>query len=85
MLRSLIHQELLVHLMSARFLAAVVITLVLVVANTGVLLDEHERRVASYSQQEKVHHQKAVAAETYSMLKLFVERPLTPSVSLVRG
>ena len=78
MLRNLIRQELLSHLMSARFLAAVVITLLLVVANTVVLIDAHENRVANYSQQEKVHHEKAVEAETYSTLKLFVERPPNP-------
>ena len=50
MLHTLIRQELLAHLMSARFLAAVVITLLLVVANTVVLIDEHENRLASYSQ-----------------------------------
>lgn len=78
MLRTLISQELLSLMMSARFLAAVVITLLLVVANTVVLIDEHENRVASYSQQEKVHREKAVAAETYSRLELFVERPPNP-------
>ena len=78
MLHTLIRQELLTHLMSARFLAAVVITLLLVVANTIVLIDDHENRVASYSQQEKVHHEKAIAAETYSRLNLFVERPPNP-------
>ncbi len=78
MLHTLIRQELLTHLMSARFLAAVVITLLLVVANTIVLIDDHENRVASYSQQEKVHREKAVAAETYSRLELFVERPPNP-------
>ena len=78
MLRTLISQELLSLMMSARFLAAVVITLLLVVANTIVLIDEHENRVASYSQQEKVHREKAVAAETYSRLELFVERPPNP-------
>ena len=78
MLRTLIRQELLTHLMSARFFVAVVITLLLVVANTVVLIDEHENRVANYSQQEKVHREKAVAAETYSRLELFVERPPNP-------
>ena len=78
MLRTLINQELLSLMMSARFLAAVVITLLLVVANTVVLIDEHENRVASYSQQEKVHREKAVEAETYSRLELFVERPPNP-------
>jgi len=43
-----------------------------------VLIDAHENRVVSYSQQVKVHHEKAVGAETYSMLELFVERPPNP-------
>ncbi|MDE0011312.1 MAG: ABC transporter permease subunit [Candidatus Poribacteria bacterium] len=78
MLYTLIRQEILTLMMSARFLAAVVITLLLVVANTIVLIDEHKNRVASYSQQEQVHHEKAIAAETYSQLELFVERPPNP-------
>ncbi len=44
MLRTLIRQELLSHLMSARFFAAVAITLLLVVANAVVLLEDYERR-----------------------------------------
>ena len=60
MLPTLIRQELLSYLMSARFLAAVIITLLLVVANTVVLIDAHENRMVNYSQQEKVHHEKAV-------------------------
>ena len=51
MLRTLIRQELLMHLMSARFFAAVVITLLLVVANTFVLIGAYEERLADYSQQ----------------------------------
>ena len=78
MLYTLIRQEILTLMMSARFLAAVVITLLLVVANTIVLIDEHKNRVTSYSQQEQVHHEKAIAAETYSQLELFVERPPNP-------
>ena len=39
MLRTLIRQEILGHLMSARFLTTVVITLLLVVANAVVLLE----------------------------------------------
>ncbi|RKU37336.1 hypothetical protein C6496_09590 [Candidatus Poribacteria bacterium] len=85
MLHTLIRQELVGHLMSARFLAAVVITLLLVVANTVVLIDAHENRVASYSQQAKVHREKAVEAETYSQLKIFVERPPNPLSLLSAG
>lgn len=78
MFRNLIRQELLSHLMSARFLAAVVITLLLVVANAVVLLEDYERRLARYSQQENTHRQKAQEAKTYSTLKLSVERPPNP-------
>ena len=78
MLRTLIRQELLSHLMSARFFAAVVITLLLIVANAVVLLEDYERRLMKYSQQENAHREKAQEAKTYSMLKLFVERPPNP-------
>ena len=78
MLRNLIRQELLTHLMSARFFAAVVITLLLIFANAVVLLEDYERRLVRYSQQENVHRQKAQEAKTYSMLKLSVERPPNP-------
>ena len=78
MFRNLIRQELLSHLMSARFFAAVVITLLLVVANAVVLLEDYERRLARYSQQENMHRQKAQEAKTYSTLKLSVERPPNP-------
>ncbi|MCY3740030.1 MAG: ABC transporter permease subunit [Candidatus Poribacteria bacterium] len=78
MLRTLIRQELLTHLMSARFFAAVVITLLLVVANSVVLLEDYERRLAKYSQQENGHREKAQEAKTYSTLKLSVERPPNP-------
>ena len=75
MLRTLIRQEFLTHLMSARFFAAVVITLLLVVANAVVLLEDYERRLAKYNQQETQHREKVQEAKTYSTLKLSVERP----------
>ena len=78
MFRNLIRQELLSHLMSARFLAAVVITLLLVIANAVVLLEDYERRLGRYSQQENMHRQKVQEAKTYSTLKLSVERPPNP-------
>lgn len=78
MLRTIIRQELLGHLMSARFFAAVIITLLLVVANAVVLLEDYERRLDRYSHQENVHREKAQEAKTYSFLKLYVERPPNP-------
>ena len=71
MLHTLIRQELLTLIISARFLAAVVITLLLVVANTVVLLDAHENRVANYSQQAKVHHEKAGAGGNVFAVRTF--------------
>ena len=78
MLPTLIRQQFLSHLMSARFFAAVIITLLLVVFNTLVLIDEYERRLADYNIQKTVHRQKVEAAETYSTLELFIERPPNP-------
>ena len=78
MLRTLIRQELLTHLMSARFFAAVIITLLLVVANTFVLIGVHEERLADYSQKEAVNRESVAATPTYSVLKLKVQRPPNP-------
>ena len=78
MLRTLIRQELLIHLMSARFFAAVVITLLLVVANTFVLIGVHEERLADYSQREAVNQENIASTPTYSYLKLKVQRPPNP-------
>ena len=78
MLRTLIRQELLVHLMSARFFAAVVITVLLVVANTFVLLGAYEERLANYSQNARMNREKVAASPTYSTLALQVERPPNP-------
>ena len=78
MFRTLIRQELLIHLMSARFFAAVVITLLLVVANTFVLIGAHEERLADYNQKEAVNREAVDATPTYSILKLKVQRPPNP-------
>ena len=78
MLLTLIRQQFLSHLMSTRFFTAVIITLLLVVSNTLVLIDEYERRLAEYNDQKTVHRQKVEAAETYSTLELFIERPPNP-------
>ena len=78
MLRTLIRQELLIHLMSARFFAAVVITLLLIVANTFVLIGAYEERLADYSQRETVNQEGIATTPTYSVLKLKVQRPPNP-------
>lgn len=78
MFLTLIRQELLTHLMSARFFAAVIITLLLVVANTFVLIGAHEERLADYSQKEAVNRETVAATPAYSVLKLKVQRPPNP-------
>ncbi len=78
MFLTLIRQELLTHLMSARFFAAVIITLLLVVANTFVLIGAHEERLADYSQREAVNRETVAATPAYSVLKLKVQRPPNP-------
>ena len=78
MFLTLIRQELLIHLMSARFFAAVIITLLLVVANTFVLIGAHEERLADYSQKEAVNRETVAATPAYSVLKLKVQRPPNP-------
>ena len=78
MFLTLIRQELLIHLMSARFFAAVVITLLLVVANTFVLIGAYEERLADYSEKESVNRETVAATPAYSVLKLKVQRPPNP-------
>lgn len=70
MLRTLIRQELLVHLMSARFFAAVVTPVLLVVTNTYVLIGAHEARLADYHQREAVTRETVAAIPTYSFFRL---------------
>ena len=78
MFLTLIRQELLTHLMSARFFAAVLITLLLVVTNMFVLIGAHEERLADYSQKEAVNRETVAATPAYSVLKLKVQRPPNP-------
>lgn len=68
MLRTIIRQELLAHLMSARFLAAVIITLLLVVANAVVLVEDYEHRLDRFSHQENVHCEKAKVPREYEVV-----------------
>ena len=76
----LIWRELLTNLMTFRFLVAMVVTLLLVVANTVVLIADYERRLASYNTAVQQHAQKVSEAETYSEVegKIRVDRPPNP-------
>ena len=78
MLITLIRRELLDNLMTFRFAAAMFITLLLVVANTAVLIKDYERRLASYNTALKTHRQQLRETKTYSAGDIFVDRPPNP-------
>ena len=80
MLITLIRREFLDNLMTFRFAAAVFITLLLVVANTVVLLKDYEQRLTAYNTATKESHQKLHNEKAYSDYyeKLVVHRPPNP-------
>ena len=80
MFLTLIRRELLANLMTFRFLVAMVVTLLLVVANTVVLIADYERRLISYNTAVQQHSEKVSNAKVYCELDgtLFVDRPPNP-------
>ena len=78
MLKTLIRRELLNNLMTFRFAAVMLITLLLVVANTAVLIQDYEQRLESYNAAVKTHYQQLREAKTYSTMYLFVDRAPNP-------
>ena len=80
MFLTLVWRELLSNLMTFRFVVAMIVTLLLVVANTVVLIADYERRLASYNTAVQQHAQQISEAETYSEVegKIRVDRPPNP-------
>ena len=80
MLTTLIRRELLDTLMTFRFAVAVFIMLLLVVANTVVLIKDYEQRLASHNAAVKMHQWQLQETKTYSAGtgKLVVDRPPNP-------
>ena len=78
MLITLIRRELLDNLMTFRFAAAMFITLLLVVANTAVLIKDYEGRLASYNTALNTHRQQLRETKTYSAGEIVVDRPPNP-------
>ncbi|MCE2412993.1 ABC transporter permease subunit [Candidatus Poribacteria bacterium] len=78
MLTTLIRRELLDNLMTFRFAVAVLIMLLLVVANTFVLIKDYERRLAAYNTTLQTEHQRSREIKTYSGGRLNVARPPNP-------
>ena len=78
MLKALIRRELLDNLMTFRFAAVLLITLLLVVANTVVLVQDYEQRLESYNDAVKMHRQDLRNSKTYSTMYLFLDRAPNP-------
>ena len=78
MLITLIRRELLDNLMTFRFAAVLLITLLLVVVNTVVLIQDYEQRLESYNEAIKMHRQDLRNSKTYSTAYLFVDRAPNP-------
>ncbi len=78
MLTVLIRRELLDNLMTFRFAAAVLIMLLLVVANTFVLIKDYERRLEAYNTALKTEDRRSQGRKTYSAGRLNVARPPNP-------
>ena len=78
MLTTLIRREILDNLMTFRFAAAVFIMLLLVVANTAVLINDYERRLADYNAALKTHRQQILQRKTYSAGEIQLDRPPNP-------
>ena len=78
MLITLIRRELLDNLMTFRFAAAVFIMLLLVVANTAVLIKDYERRLASYNTEVEKSQYYLEEQKTYSVGDMTIDRPPNP-------
>ena len=75
---TLIRRELLAHLLAYRFVVATMVLLVLVIANTLVLIYDYERRLTLHRHAVQRHNDWVLTAKTYSPLHLQVDRPPNP-------
>lgn len=74
----LLRRELLANLMTFRFFVATIVCLLLVLANSIVLIEDYEGRLKAYNVAVQVHRDKAVNAPTYSYIEPTVDRPPNP-------
>lgn len=75
---TLIRRELLNNLMTFRFAAATFIMLLLVVANTFVLINDYESRLVSHNNSVNMHKRQLQETNTYSAGEIRVDRPPNP-------
>ena len=85
MFLTLLRRELLANLMTFRFFVATLVCLLLVVANSIVLIEDYERRLSAYNTAVQLHRNATVAAPTYSRLDISVDRPPNPLSLFNRG
>ncbi len=78
MLITLIRRELLNNLMTFRFAAATFIMLLLVVANTFVLINDYESQLVSHNDSVNMHKRQLQETNTYSAGEIRVDRPPNP-------
>ncbi len=78
MLITLIRRELLNNLMTFRFATATFIMLLLVVANTYVLINDYENRLISHNDSVNMHKRQLQETNTYSAGEIRVDRPPNP-------
>ena len=78
MFTTLLRRELLDNLMTFRFAAATLGTLLLVLANTAVLLEDYERRLADYNTAVKKHRQELHETKIYGEGEIALDRPPNP-------
>ena len=78
MMLTLIRRELLDNLMTFRFAVAVFIMLLLVVANTAVLIKDHERRLEGHKTEVEKSRKYMLDGKTYSAAELNIDRPPNP-------
>ena len=74
----LLRRELLTNLMAFRFFVTTFVCLLLVIANSIVLIEDYENRLKAYNVAVQVHRDKAINAPTYSYIESTVDRPPNP-------
>ena len=75
---TLIRHELLMNLMTFRFLVAVIASMSLVGAGSIVLTDNYERRLASYNEDFQKHQERNFSGKTYSSFMPRLDRAPNP-------
>lgn len=75
---TLIRREILMNLMTFRFLVAILACLSLVLSSSVVLTSDYTRRLANYNTAITEHHQRNFSARTYSYLSVYLDRPPNP-------